>query len=202
MFNFYFWHFGWPLKKRGVSSKSTRLQTMQMGVGSSPVAGSYIFIPCKTLNSHCISWPEEFYQSIGWMWYICIGSWLPLHCGFLLANLASCYIYIYQANGCGVQDWIWQWKNAFNIVCHLVQSNSIQTFKALNLQLLTDSLLDPCRTQPHSPLTICLIAVELVRHHSTYTSYGILVEPTYIYCYDILVELFSPWQALGDQCLV
>ena len=30
-----------------------------------------------------------------------------------------------------------------------------------------------------------------------YASYGILVEPTYVYRYDISVELFSPWQALG-----
>ena len=34
-----------------------------------------------------------------------------------------------------------------------------------------------------------------------YTSYSILVEPTYVYRYDISVELFSPWQALGVKCL-
>ena len=37
--------------------------------------------------------------------------------------------------------------------------------------------------------------------HSTYTSYDILVEPTYVYRYGISVELFSPWQALGVKCL-
>ena len=69
------------------------------------------------------------------------------------------------------------------------------------LHLLTDSkALDPSRIQSHSPLTICLIAVggnwlarrkparpeethaeEPVRQHSTYGSYDILVEPTYVY---------------------
>ena len=46
-------------------------------------------------------------------------------------------------------------------------------------------------------------ADEPVRHHSTYTSYGLLVETTQvgdILCSDILVELFSSWQALGVKC--
>ena len=44
-------------------------------------------------------------------------------------------------------------------------------------------------------------AEEPVSHHSTYTSDDILVEPTYIYRYDISVELFSPRRALGVKCL-
>ena len=74
-------------------------------------------------------------------------------------------------------------------------------------------VLDPCSIQSHSPLTICFIAVggnqsawrkPMLNSWSRaipHSSYGILVEPTYIYRYDILMELFSPWQALGVKSL-
>ena len=46
----------------------------------------------------------------------------------------------------------------------IIQINSIYTFIALNLHLLTDSnALDPSRIQSHSPLTICLITYLLKR---------------------------------------
>ena len=68
-----------------------------------------------------------------------------------------------------------------------IQSNC--TFTALNLHLMTDSkVLHHCRVQSRCPLTTCVIAVGGNRPHSTYTSYGILVEPTNTYRYDISVN--------------
>ena len=52
---------------------------------------------------------------------------------------------------------------------------------------------DSCGRKPECPEETH--TEEPVRHHSMYTSYGILVEPTYVYRYDVSVELFSPWQA-------
>ena len=69
---------------------------------------------------------------------------------------------------------------------------------------MNSKALDPCRIHSHSPLTICLTAVGGNRSAAEETHaeepVSLLVEHTYIYRYDILVELFSGSGTLDDIC--